>query len=77
PARARRPDDLHQPVLPVPLPPPTQDLRPRLDLPDGARRHPARDQPVGDHPHHPPTGPATTRTRTTTRPTGRRPPTLL
>ena len=35
-ARRRRADDLHEPVLRVPVPPPAEDLRPRLDVPHGA-----------------------------------------
>jgi len=64
-------------LLRLPVPPPAEDLRPRLDLPHRARRHPAGDQPVRDHPHHPATRPATTRTRTTAGLTGRRPSTVL
>lgn len=72
PARGRRADVLHEPVLCLPLPPPVEDLRPRLGLPPGARRHAARDQPVRYHPDHPATGSPTTRARTVTaRPRGR------
>jgi hypothetical protein len=42
-------------VLPVPLAPPAEDLRPRLGLPDGSRRHPDRHHPRRYHPHPPPT----------------------
>src|SRR4051794_22145120 len=68
-ARPRRGDRLHQPVSPVPLPPPAEDLRPRLAVHHRRRRHAARHHPVRRHPHHPTTRFATTRpaTRTTTR----------
>ena len=54
PARPRRRHRLHQPVLPVPQPPPAQDLRPRLALRPGPRRHPARHHPRRRHPRLPP-----------------------
>lgn len=57
---------LHQPVLPVPLPPPAQDLRPRLAVHPGRERHPARHHTLGRHPDDPTTRPATTTTRPAT-----------
>ena len=70
---------LHQPVLPVPLPPPAQDLRPRLAVRAGPRRHPARHHPHRHHPRHPTTRPPTPGPHTPSRPTttGRRPAALL
>jgi hypothetical protein len=59
-------DVLREPVLRLPVPPPAQDLRPRLGLPDGPGRHAARDQPVGHHPDDQAARPATTRARTVT-----------
>ena len=46
-------------VLPVPLPPPAEDPRPRLAVRHGPRRHPARHHTLRDHPHHPTTRPPT------------------
>ena len=72
-------DHLHQPVLPVPQPPPAQDLRPRLAVHPRRRRHPARHHPLRRHPGHPTTRPPPPGTRTPgrTTATGRRPATLL
>jgi len=52
-------------LLPVPEPSPAEDLRPRLAVRPGPRRHPARHQPVRGRPHHPATGPAPSRPRPT------------
>ncbi len=70
PARPRRAHRLRQPVLPVPQPPPAQDPRPRLAVRHGPRRHAAGHHPVGGHPHHPTTRPATTGATRATRATG-------
>jgi hypothetical protein len=60
PPRPRRGHRLRQPLLPVPQPPPAQDLRPRLALHHERRRRAHRHHSVGDHPHHPATRHATT-----------------
>ena len=76
-ALLRRPDLLHQSLLPVPHRPPAEDLRPRLAVRHGPRRHPARHHTLRRHPHHPTTRPAPAPTRTAAPRTGRRPTTLL
>src|SRR3954468_7788332 len=73
--RLRRRDQLREPVLPVPLPPPAEDLRPGLALRHAPRRPPAGDPTVRRHEDQPTTGATTTRRATTVR--TRRRPTVL
>ncbi|WP_448624707.1 hypothetical protein [Geodermatophilus sp. URMC 64] len=73
----RRADRLHQPVLPVPHPPPAENPLPRVAVRHGTRRHPARHHPVRYHPHHPTVGDATATTTAATARPGRRPATVL
>ncbi|MGY1622587.1 DUF222 domain-containing protein [Geodermatophilus sp. SYSU D00965] len=70
PVRLRRADVLREPVLPVPAPPPAQDLRPRLDLRPERRRRPHRHHPQHRHQGQPATGhrPARTTPHRTPRP---------
>src|SRR4051794_8383752 len=75
PPRRRRRDDLHQPVLPVPQPPPAENPGHGLAAADGTRRHPARHHPLRGHEVNPTLGDAPTTTTGTT--TGPRPTTVL